>query len=314
MPYLYHSFVNPKADLADSTVTRPSDWNARFQYSNAAATGPSGTDASIREVLTADRTYYVRTDGSDSNTGLANTSGGAWLTGQHAMDVISGTLDFNAKNVTVQFGAGTYTAGTTIKPCLGQGSYQNLIFLGDTGTPSNVAVSAAGVSLFRAIAPGAGATIHGFKLSGAGAYALDAEYSGVIATGSMEFGDVGGGYHFSAAYSGNIIIDNAYAISGPATYHIAAQDTATLYCTGVTVTITNTPLFTTFCECWSAASVLYSGGVFIGGVNAGTKRFEALWAGVINTQGGGVNYFPGGVAGTVAPSGGDPLALAGSYR
>ncbi|MCX7898545.1 MAG: hypothetical protein N2444_00380 [Methylocystis sp.] len=34
-------------------------------------------------------TYYVRTDGSDSNNGLANTSGGAWLTVQRAMSTVA---------------------------------------------------------------------------------------------------------------------------------------------------------------------------------------------------------------------------------
>jgi hypothetical protein len=61
-----------------------------------------------REVLTANRTYYVRSDGNDANTGRANSSGGAWLTLQHAVFYIAENLDIAGFNITISVGAGTF--------------------------------------------------------------------------------------------------------------------------------------------------------------------------------------------------------------
>jgi hypothetical protein len=93
-------------------------------------------DSKGREVLTANRTYYVRTDGNDSNTGLGNTSGTAFLTIQKAVDVAS-TLDLSVYDVTIQLGTGTWTESVTMKNAVGAGT---IIIQGDLITPSNAVV------------------------------------------------------------------------------------------------------------------------------------------------------------------------------
>ena len=104
-------------------------------------------NVAIRELLTADRDYYVRTDGRMiDNDGLTDSAGGAFLTWQHAWDVISG-LDMSTKSVHVYIGNGTYTGGLLIdKAPLG---ITQVVFEGDTTTPSNVVLSVAGNGIKR---------------------------------------------------------------------------------------------------------------------------------------------------------------------
>lgn len=65
--------------------------------------------AITRELLSADRDYYVRTDGSDSNNGLANTSGGAFLTVAAAL-VSAKAIDPNGHKIKINVGEGVFTS------------------------------------------------------------------------------------------------------------------------------------------------------------------------------------------------------------
>ena len=101
------------------------------------------TVAAGREVLTAARTYYVRTDGNDSNDGLADTSGRAFLTLQKAWNTICG-LDLCGFIPTIKVADGTYTAGVTglRQPFNSMGNNQVWI-TGNTSTPATCIINTA---------------------------------------------------------------------------------------------------------------------------------------------------------------------------
>lgn len=84
-------------------------------------------------------THTVAT-GNDANDGSAATRAGAWLTPQHAADVV-GSLDANAYSVTIQIADSTYLGGSNVDVMAVMARPRNAKFFGISGngtTPGNV--------------------------------------------------------------------------------------------------------------------------------------------------------------------------------
>ena len=112
------------------------DSNQYMTYDQTNGLKIYGALVSDREILTADRTYYVATTGDDGNDGLA--VGTPLLTIQYALDFVAARLDTSSFNVTIQIADGTYTcpaAGFVVKGINGTGT---LLLLGNRTTPANV--------------------------------------------------------------------------------------------------------------------------------------------------------------------------------
>ena len=91
-----------------------------------------------QEVLSADRTYYVSTTGSDSNDG---SSGSPWATIQHAWDFVQAHVNLAGYTVTIQVADGTYTSGLNAKGSLiGGYGRQSFVIRGNPTSPGNVVI------------------------------------------------------------------------------------------------------------------------------------------------------------------------------
>lgn len=251
-----------------------------------------------RERLTANRAYYVRTDGSDANGGLANTSGGAFLTIQKAIDTAA-ALDLATYNVTIWIGSGTYTQGLQLKSFVGGGA---ITLRGDTATPSNVVINPTGATCITADNVAGIWIIRGVKLT------ATTSGNGILATGvsnvipyEIEFGSVGASnYHMAAARGAVIYPQSSYTITGGAYAHMFADTGALVQNVNKTVTLSGTLTFSYFARASGAATVQAAGLSFAGTYTATGARYLGQFNGVIDVAGGGASYFPGDAAGALA--------------
>lgn len=260
-------------------------------------TPAAGYFTTVRERLTASRTYYVATTGSDSNNGLS--SGAPFLTIQKAISTAV-ALDLGNNNITIQVADGTYTAANILyKYVSGTGT---ITIQGNTTTPANVVISTTSAQCFNGVEIGVwyikGVHVttttsgRGVQCSGKTSY---------IFLANMEFGTCAL-EHVRTFQGGSIEFNGPWSITGAAPSHVQATLGGTVRAASQTCTITGTPAFSSsFANADYLSLVAFNNVTFSG--SATGKRYNVASNGVVSTYGGGATYLPGDVAGTTATGG-----------
>jgi hypothetical protein len=257
-------------------------------------------DVPQREALTAGRTYYVRTDGSDSNTGLSDNSGGAFLTIQKAVSVVS-ALDLSIYNVTIQVRDGTYVETVVLGKLVGSGT---VTIRGNTSTPANVVVEPASSYCFHVLDGASGWAIDSLRCYKATNTAVSAfRVYGSVSISNLDFGTGFTAAHILAEANGYVQMSGAVVVSGSCARFawITLNGIINKVSSG-TITMSGTPAFSTaFVVASTGAVVGFLGAATITGSATG-KRFDVTLNGVLTYSSGAANL-PGDVAGTTATGG-----------
>jgi hypothetical protein len=258
--------------------------------------------AFAREKLSASRTYYVRTTGSDANDGLTNNAGGAFLTLQRALDVLS-TLDINNQTVFIQLSDGTYaSSGSNLGPLVGTTSPSNVIIQGNVANSSAVILAASGANTNAFGCIGGQATIQFVKVTSSGTSGRGLTCN----RGSMNYNNIDFGaclgYHVLGSSLSVINQTDDSKITGDAAYHILMQSGSSWSNTmAITTAATGTRTFTAFVFASTTGIISHFSSTWTGTYVG--QRYTASLNGVVNSSGGGANYFPGNSAGSVFTGG-----------
>lgn len=248
----------------------------------------------IQPALDASRTYYVNAStGNDSNDG--RTTGTAFATVQKAVDVVA-TINRNGFDLNISVADGSYGSIGT-KQLSGPG---NTKITGNLATPANVRVGSIVVShdgwVFEGMRPSGSGGQHSLLVSGA-----------ATTIGTMSWALNSGGAHMAAGAGGTLFVTGVQRLdNGGATVgHMFAADGGSIRqaSPAPSLVISAAAGFGNFVVATAGqVQMVYSSITGAANVTAGSK-FAVSANGVINTQGAGVNYFPGPTAGTTGSGG-----------
>ncbi|WP_240233629.1 hypothetical protein [Devosia lacusdianchii] len=245
--------------------------------------------ATGRERLAADRAIFIRSDGNDSNDGLANTAGGAFLTLQGAWNKVANGLDLSGYTVSFFLGAGSFAGVRDAgKPLVGGKG-----IIRGAGSASTTIAMAGNDCIEISQSE---VTIAHFKMTNSNGSAVHAYRGGVVTLGEdIDFGACSEAHHF-CDNEGQIVCTDGYKISGAAPFHFLAHTGGFIAASGRTVTITGTPAFSSAFACATRGGILEAAEMTFTGSATG-RRFLVDNGGVLWANNLSPTYFPGSTAG-----------------
>lgn len=281
---------NPTLSLP-SAITLTGKTMTGGTFNSPALVAPTG----VRESLTAARSYYVRTDGNDGNTGRVDSSGGAFLTIQKAIDTVLQNIDAgNQTGAIISIGAGTFTGANIIAGPMQGGT----VGLTITGVGATTIISTTSANCF---------TISNNAIVLMGSMTLRTTTSGdclnvsngaQVYYSAMFFSTCAGSHH--AIDGGALVkVTGNYTINGNAAAHVHQPGAGQyLHTAGITVTLTGTPAFSSFFIGMRGTSYSYMGATTFSGAATGT-RFTVHYGAVLDCETKSTTFLPGNAAGTV---------------
>lgn len=256
-----------------------------------------------REILKADRTYYVRTTGNDANDGSANDDAHAFKTVQHAVNVIA-LLDGNGFIGRIKIADGTYIEpeGVNLLALVG---FKIVEISSVSGIANNVIVQddpilSDGAVFLVQFPPCV------WELTNLTLRALGADGVGVFDQGCICYlngvNHVNSGFGAAITVSrGVIYVFNHFSITGSNRWTFYVLQGGLVSYSG-TLTLVGIPAWTeSFVGAYGISLFLGRPTSIVG--SATGKRYVSEQNSVIQTFGGGANAFPGDVAGSTADGG-----------
>jgi hypothetical protein len=179
----------------------------------------------------------------------------------------------------------------------------SVILIGNETTPANVVCDV----LFAKSTPGTIYKLRGLqftKVLNASLYPIVAYDGASIEIQNVDF-STGWTIHVAVLALGYVNVTGNYTISGGAAYHVYVLQHGTFNASSAaTVTLTGTPAFSVYTMFATDIAVInvVSGTVAFSGAATGA-RYRSQMNSVIQTGGGGANYFPGNAAGSTDGTG-----------
>ncbi len=286
------SITAPITSLTISAETAANNFVSGSYFELYGVSNVASSSSGSRELLTAPRTYYVATTGSDSNDGL--TVGNPFLTIQKAIDVAS-ALDMDGNDVTIQLADGTYAGDIFFRPliCLGCGG--ELIIQGNNVTPANVIIqgdnsdplgisgviqlnNARGLYRLKDLTLQPNTSPRAIRMRGSGIVTIDNIRVDTSTSESIRVDD-----------SSELRFESYEVIGGASTHWSVSNQSLLLSQGGPTVTFTGTPTFSnTFAEVIRNGIVQTFSTTFSGAITG--SQYNVVEKGMIKTFGA---TFPG---------------------